>query len=78
MSKPVIKGDAYNGLRFFIEINEPEVKGGSVTINVVHGTHCARTNKRRLRAFLTKWGVKPCFHKSVLKELGFWGDALGS
>lgn len=67
----------YDGLRFFIEVNEA-IKGGSVTMHVVHGTHCRRTNKYRLKLYLTEMGVPSSQHKKVLKKLGFWGAGLGT
>lgn len=68
-----------NTRRFFIEVNEAvETDGekGSVTVHVVHGTNCKRTNKRRLRTYLSVMQVPTFLQKSVLKELGFWGDGL--
>lgn len=71
----------YHGMRFFIPVNEQEKKEdgtfGSQTIHVVFGTFCARTNKRRLKKYLTEMGIKAKEHKRVLKAMGFWGDRLG-
>jgi|TARA_Y100000310_G_scaffold344203_1_gene455699 hypothetical protein len=37
---------------------------------------CPRTNKRKLKMYLTEMGVPTREHKTVLKKLGFWGAAL--
>ena len=66
-----------NGVRFFIEVNDPNVGNGSVTTHVVHGTKCKRTNKRRLRMYLTVMGEPLWNQKRVLKAMGFWGEGLG-
>lgn len=71
------------GMRFFIEVNEREhnpLTGevGSQTMHVVHGTHCAKTNKKRLFKYLEAVGVPAKDHKRTLKALGFWGEALGN
>lgn len=72
------KGEAYDGMRFFIDVNEAEA-GKSVTVHVVHGTFSRRENKAILRKYLSELGYK-CKQeqKQILKALGFWGKALGT
>ena len=64
--------DNYEGTRFWVEVNDPEEGNGSVTNHVIYGTNCPRTNKRRLRKYLTEMLVPASQHKTVLKALGFW------
>jgi hypothetical protein len=64
--------DNYNGQRFWIEVNDPEEGNGSVTNHVLYGTNCHRTNKRRLRKYLTEMGEPVWNQKRVLKAMGFW------
>jgi len=70
-----------NEVRFHFDVNEAEVdedgNSGSVTRHIVYGTQCARSNKRRIRAFLKAYGVPVYLIKSVMKEMGFWGARLG-
>ena len=67
-----IQPDNYEGTRFWIEVNDPEEGNGSVTNHVIYGTNCHRTNKRRLRKYLTAVGEPMWNQKRVLKALGFW------
>jgi|TARA_R110002126_G_scaffold92186_2_gene218947 hypothetical protein len=69
--------EQYTGTRFFIEVNDPNEGNGSVTTHVVYGTDCKRTNKRRLRKYLTACGEPVWNQKLVLKAMGFWGEGLG-
>lgn len=67
-------------MKFIFPRNEAEVDGKetSVTCDVVDTkTDCKRTNKRKLREYLTAYGILPAEHKKVLKAMGFWGEGLG-
>tara|TARA_R110000765_G_scaffold392293_3_gene485445 strand:- start:719 stop:937 length:219 start_codon:yes stop_codon:yes gene_type:complete len=64
--------DNYEGTRFWVEVNDPEEGNGSVTNHVIYGTNYHRTNKRRLRKYLTAVGEPSWNQKRVLKALGFW------
>jgi hypothetical protein len=64
-------------MQFLIPINEPE-EGGSQTVHVVTTqSDCARTNKKHLRNYFLKMGVKPTEMKKVFKEMGFTHSVLG-
>jgi len=68
-------------MKFIIAVNESDTEegNGSVTFDVVEtDSNNPRTNKRKLKEYLTERGVPNKEHKKVLKALGFWGSALGS
>lgn len=71
--------EAYDGMRFFINVNEAEEGNGSQTMHVVHGSFSRRENKRALRKYLDVLGYKDkAEQKRILKALGFWGKTLGT
>ena len=64
-------------MKFLVPINEVE-DGGSQTVHVVEtNSTCARTNKRKLRAYFVEQGVPVKRLKYVMKAMGFTGDTLG-
>ena len=68
---------SYDGIRFFIPLAEVAEEDKTETYHVVHGTHCKKTNKKRLRKYFKHMGIPIQEHKRVMKELGFVGSALG-
>jgi hypothetical protein len=61
-------------MRFLVPVNDA-ADGESQTIHIIETqSSCARTNKRYLKEYLTKMGVREPEHKRVLKELGFWNN----
>jgi hypothetical protein len=68
-------------MKFVVARNEKEGENGgegSVTFDHIEtNSDCPRTNKRKLKEYLSAMGVEEKQHKRVLKELGFWGVRLG-
>jgi len=63
-------------MKFSFPINEAD-GNGSVTVDVVEtNSNCARTNKRKLKQYLTARGVPQKLHKKCLREMGFTGKRL--
>lgn len=63
-------------MRFFIPINDA-ADGESQTVHVVNtGSNSPRANKRILKQYFIKMGVDHKQVKTVMKKMGFWGDAL--
>ena len=76
--QPITQDDAIVK-RFIVPINEAEGENGTVTNHIVSvTTQSRRANKRTLRTYLTAMGVADKEHKYILKQMGFWGLALGS
>lgn len=72
MNNKMKEGAAYDGMRFFVNVNDAD-DGGSTTMHVIHGTWSRRENKRALREYLRAIGYnKHSEHKEILKGLGFW------
>lgn len=64
-------------MKFIIPINEPK-EGETQTIQIVDtGSSCARSNKRKLKAYFLYMGVPKNNLKRVMKAMGFWGEGLG-
>lgn len=67
-------------MKFLIPINTGKTEDGqdeSVTIHSVETySNNARTNRRRLRQYFTRMGVKPNEMKRVFKEMGFTKERL--
>jgi hypothetical protein len=64
-------------MRFIIPLEssiDPETGQEYVHNHVIETeSDCAKTNKRKLKEYLTAQAVPEQHHKRVLKELGFWG-----
>ena len=56
-------------------INDGDGSNESQTFHAIEtGSERARTNKRILKEYLSKMGVKDKEHKRVLRALGFWDN----
>ena len=64
-------------MRFIIPINEAK-DGESQTCHCIEThTRNARSNKKYLRMYFKDQGVPVQRIKTVMKEMGFWGERLG-
>lgn len=65
-------------MKFIIAINDSAESGESQTFHVLHtGSDRARTNKRILREYFMKMGVKSNEVKRVMNAMGFTKEKLG-
>mgnify|MGYP003637131568 CR=1 FL=1 len=64
-------------MRFIVPVNEV-INNGSQTVHIIDTeSDCARTNKRKLKAYFREMGVQSSDMKPVMKAMGFWGKGLG-
>lgn len=67
-------------MKFIVAVNasDKENGNGSQTFDIVDTeSDMARTNKKKLKEYLSARGIEKKHQKGVLKRLGFYGERLG-